>query len=192
MKKDESREYFRVEVRLPIEFRVINHDEYMNIENTVKYSSARIVDKTNEMHFLKEIASNNEKEKGQIYSYIRMIDKKLDMILDLLYKSKDDGLYISRYINVNISGAGIRFTTDVNLKEEEIVELRVILPIPPYPKITSLCEVVRSQACEVNGIANWEIALTYTTINEDDRDILINYIFTKERELLRSRKEQTG
>jgi hypothetical protein len=192
MKWDENRGYFRVEVRLPIEFRRINHDEYLDLENTVRYGSTQIVDKVNEMYFLKEIVSKDEKEKGQMYAYIKMIDKKLDMILDLLCKSRDDGLYQNRYINVNISGAGIRFTTDVNLHEGECVELKVILPVPPYPKITSLCDVVRSIACTVNGIPNWETALTFTTINEDDRDLLINFIFTKERELLRYRKEQTG
>jgi c-di-GMP-binding flagellar brake protein YcgR len=192
MRKDESRGYFRVEVRLPVEFRKISRDEYLNLENTVRYGSTQIIDKVNEMHFLKEIISSDERDKGQIYAYVKMIDKKLDMILDLLCKSRDDGLYLSRYINVNISGAGIRFTTDVNLHEGEQVELKVILPIPPYPKITSLCDVVRSSACKVNGVANWETALTFTTINEDDRDLLINFIFAKERELLRYRKEQAG
>lgn len=190
MKNSEGREYFRVEVRLPIEFRGISQDEYLNLENTVKHSSTQIIDKANEMRFLKEIISNDEKEKGQIFAYIKLIDKKLDMILDLLYKSKDDGLYLNRYINVNISGAGVRFTTDVNLHEGEHVELKVTLPFPPYPKITSLCDVLRSVACNINGIANWETALTFRTINEDDRDLLINFIFAKERELLRHKNEQ--
>jgi len=190
MKKNDSREYFRIEVRLPIEFRRINHDEYLNLESTVKHSSTQIIDKVNEMRFLKEIISKDEKETGQVYAYIKLIDKKLDMILDLLYKSKDDGLYLSRYINVNISGAGINFITDVNMHEGEYVELKVILPFPPYPKITSLCNVVRSIACNVNGMANWETALTFITINEEDRDLLINFIFAKEREFLRYKKEQ--
>ncbi len=190
MKKNENREYFRIEVRLPIEFRRISYDEYLNLENSVKHSSTQIIDKVNEMRFLKEIISKDEKETGQIHAYIKLIDKKLDMILDLLNKSKDDGIYQNRYINVNISGAGINFTTDVNLNEGEHVELKVILPFPPYPKITSLCNVVRSIACNINGIANWETALTFTTINEEDRDLLINYIFAKEREFLRYKKEK--
>jgi hypothetical protein len=192
MEKSENREYFRLEVRLPIKFRRISHEEYINLENTVKYGSTQIIDKVNEMHFLKEIVSKDEQEKEQMHVYIKMINNKLDRILDLLYKSKDDGLYLSRYIDINISGAGIRFTTDVDLHADEYVELKIILPIPPYPKITSLCKVARSNACEVNGIANWETALTFTTINEDDRDLLINFIFMKERELLRRKKEQVG
>jgi hypothetical protein len=192
MKKDESREYFRVEIRLPIEFRRISHDEYLNLENTIKYGSTRIIDKVNEMYFLKGIVSQDEKKKEHMYAYLKLIDKKVDMILDLLCKARDDGLYQGRHINVNISGAGIRFTTDVNLNEGEQVELKVILPIPPYPKITSLCDVVRSSACKVEGVTNWQTALSFKTINEDDRDLLINFIFMKERELLRRKKEPTG
>ncbi|MCX5806290.1 MAG: PilZ domain-containing protein [Proteobacteria bacterium] len=192
MEKAENREYFRVEVRLPIEFRKISHDEYLNIESTIKYGSVKIIDNAKEMHFLKEIVSKDEQDKEQILAYIKIIDKKIDMILDLLYKSKNDSLYLSRYINVNISGAGIRFTTDVNLHDAEHVELKITLPIPPYPKIVLLCDVVRSDVCDIDGIDNWETALAFKTINEDDRDLLINFIFTKEREVLRYKKEQSG
>jgi hypothetical protein len=192
VEKTESREFFRVEVRLPIEFRRINHDEYLNLENTVKYGSAKIMDKAEEMHFFKEIVSKDEKEKDKTHAYIKMIDKKIDMILDLLCKSRNDDLYLDRYINVNISGAGIRFTTDVNLHDAEHVELKITLPTPPYPRIVSLCNVVRSEVSKVNGVDNWETSLAFATINEDDRDLLINFIFTKERECLRCKKEQSG
>ena len=192
MEKTEHRGYFRVEVRLPIEFRTISYDEYLNLENVVKYSSNQIVDKTDEMRFLKELVATDEKEKGQIYKYVRIIDKKLDIIIDLLSRSKDNGIYINKYIDVNISGSGIRFVSDVKLHEGEYVEMKIILPISPNPKITSLCRVLRSKNIRTNNMDSWEVALKFITINEDDRDLLINYIFRTERELLRYRKEQIG
>ncbi len=192
MEETEKREYFRLEVRLPIEFRKITYEEYVNLENSIKYSSTQSVDISNEMQFLKEAVSKYEKEKGQLHAYMQMINKKLDIILDLLNKTKDEELYISKYIDVNISGSGIRFTSEVELHTNEYVELKIVLPRHPYPKITTLCQVVRSQTSEAGDRVDWEVALKFLTINEDDRDLLISYIFEKERELLRNRKEQAG
>ncbi|OGP64745.1 MAG: hypothetical protein A3K22_04620 [Deltaproteobacteria bacterium RBG_16_42_7] len=193
METTESREYFRVKVRLPIEFRTISYDEYLNLENIVKCGPARIADNITEVHLLmKETLSKDEREKGQIYAYVQMIDKKLDMIIDLLSKPKDDGMYIKKYIDVNISGSGIGFVSDVKLDVGEYVELKIVLPMPPYLKITSLCKVARSKGIEINGVANWEVGLKFEVIKEDGRDLLINYIFTKERESLGSRKRLTG
>jgi hypothetical protein len=196
MVEPEKREYFRVEVRLPIEFRTISHEEYLNLENVIKCSSAQIVDSTNEVNFLRDLVAKGEiaeKKKGQLYAYVQMIDKKLDMILDLLTKPKDEGLYINKYVDVNVGGAGIRFVSDIKLRDGVYVELKIILPMLPYPKITSLCQVTRCRnVTKADGIRNWEVALKFLTINEDDRDLLINYIFARERESLRSKKRVNG
>jgi PilZ domain len=196
MVEPEKREYFRVEVRLPIEFRTISYDEYVNLEDVVKCSSTQIVDSVNEFNFMRELVAHGEieeKKKGPLYAYVRMIDKKLDMVLDLLTRTKEEGLYINRHVNMNIGGAGVRFISDVKLCVGNYVELKVILPMLPYPKITALCEVTRSKsATETGDVGSWEVALKFLTINEDDRDLLINYIFSREREFLRSKKRVNG
>jgi hypothetical protein len=196
MVEPEKREYFRIEVRLPIEFRTISYDEYLNLENVIKCSSTQIVDSVSEVNFLRELVANGEiveEKKGQIYAYVQMIDRKLDMILDLLTKSKNEGLYINRHVDVSIGGAGIRFVSDVKLHAGEYVELRVILPMLPYPKITSLCQVTRSRnVTKADGVGDWEVALRFLTINEGDRDLLVKYIFARERESLRNEKTANG
>lgn len=196
MVEPEKREYFRIEVRLPIEFRTISYDEYLNLENVIKCSSTQIVDSVSEVNFLRELVADGEiveEKKGQIYAYVQMIDRKLDMILDLLTKSKNEGLYINKYVDVSIGGAGIRFVSDVKLHAGEYVELRVILPMLPYPKITSLCQVTRSRnVTKVDGVGDWEVALRFLTINEGDRDLLVKYIFARERESLRNEKRANG
>lgn len=188
----ESRQYFRIEVKLPVEFRRISMEEYLKLENEILCNSTGIADRLNEIHFLKETAFKDDKEKGQLLTYIKLIDKKLDLILELLNNTKNESLYSNRYIDSNISGSGISFTTDVELKENEYVELKIILPIYPYAKINTLCTVVRSSHCNTNGVSNWETALVFKAINEDDRETLINFIFEKEREIIRMKKEKTG
>jgi c-di-GMP-binding flagellar brake protein YcgR len=192
MKQSERREYFRVKDRLPIEFRSLSHDEYLKLESLIRYNPTQIVDKVNEMYFLKKIVSKSDSEKDQVYAYLQVIDKKLDIIIDHLCKSKEDDLYVSRFAEVDISGAGIRFISDVPLDKDAYVELKVILPLFPYPKISSLCSIVRMKEFVVEEMKQWQMALKFALINEEDRDILINYIFMKERERLRSSRDLAG
>jgi c-di-GMP-binding flagellar brake protein YcgR len=193
MEHTERREYFRVKDRLPIEYRVIDEKEYSRLENVIKYNPTRIIDKVNEMYFLRKIVTKDEKEKDQIYGYLQILDKKLDIILELLRKSREDELYTSAYCEVNMSGAGIQFLSGAPLLAKgALVELRIILPIFPYPKISSLCRVVRENDHTVEEAAQPGVALEFMTINEEDRDLLISYVFTKEREYLRLIKEQAG
>ena len=121
-----------------------------------------------------------------------MIDKKLDMIIDILYKSKEADLYVRTYVNINISGSGVRFVSDIAFRKDDLAELKIILPIVPYPKITTLCRVVRSQESTVENSRRWDVAMEYSVISENDRDLLINYIFAKEREMLRLKKDLAG
>ena len=191
----EKREYFRIGVRLPIEFRTITREEYLELERAVACSADQRLNSLKEADFIRELVANDDtrENKGRIYAYVRMIDKKLDMILDVLTRPGDEGPYISRNLDVNIGGAGMRFVSDVKLRVGAYVELRAILPMLPYPKITALCQVTRSKTVAQPDVdPNWEVALKFLTIHEDDRDLLIRYIFARERESLRNKKKVNG
>ncbi|MCX5815090.1 MAG: PilZ domain-containing protein [Proteobacteria bacterium] len=192
MTETEKREYFRIEDRLSIRLRIITHDEFMAIEDTVRFSSAKTAGDLKEIQFLKGIVTNEEKEKEQLYTYLQVIDKKLDIMLDYLSETTDTGPYITKYLKVDISGSGIGFVSDIEMKEGEYVEIKVVLPIYPHLKITTLCRVLRSETRKKDDKQFWEVALGFLVINDNDKDLLINYIFMKEREMLRHKKESTG
>jgi hypothetical protein len=64
-----------------------------------------------------------------------------------------------------------------------------VIPRFPYPKITALSQVLRGEECFVNETKYCEVIARFIVINEEDRDLLINYIFVKDRERLRLKKE---
>jgi len=105
-----------------------------------------------------------------------------------LTKTGVDDLYTKRYLEIEISGSGLSFVSDVPLPENGYVEFRLMLPVFPYPKIPVLCRVVRSVKREENSPMDWEIACKFLAINDSDRDLLIQYIFGREREQIRSGK----
>jgi hypothetical protein len=183
----ERREYFRIHDRLPVEFRKISADEFSKLQDFIKYNATQVTDKINEVYFLKERMIQTENDQTSIFMSI--INKKLDMIIDLLYQSKKSDTHHNRLVDVIISGSGIQFESDVLIHENDYMELKVVLPVFPYPTITALCQAIRSDASEKNGLCSYDVAMRFLVINEKDRDLLINYVFLKERERLRLLKE---
>jgi len=192
MQVDEGREFFRINVRLPIEFRRLTHAEYNDMKNLVRYGSTSQIGIGKELNMLRDVIEKEEGEKKRLFSCLEAINRKLDMVIELMKESTDNNLYIKKFLDVNLSGSGIKFLSDEEFVDEEYVEIKMVIPVFPYPKITMLCQVVRVEKKEVCGTVMWEVALMFKTINEDDRDFIVNFIFTKERELLRSKKELSG
>ena len=183
----ERREFFRLRDRLEIEFRAVDHAEFLRLEHIVKYNPTQVF-----MHPQNDKAKENKSSDGSngeaLISFLAVLDRKLSVIVDLLTKSCVDDLYTRRYVELEISGSGLSFVSDVPLPENGYAEFRLMLPLFPYPKIPVLCRIVRSVKREENSHVDWEIACKFLAINDSDRDLLIQYIFGREREQIRSGK----
>ena len=183
----ERREFFRVKDRLEIEFRAVDHTEFLRLERIIKYNPTQV--------FMQPQNEGNKKSKSSyspdgegLTSLLAMLDRKLSVITDLLTKSCVDDLYARRYVDIEISGSGFSFVSDVDLPQNGYAEFRLMLPLFPYPKIPVLCLIVRSLKREENSHIDWEIACKFLAINDFDRDLLIQYVFGRERERIRSGK----
>jgi len=182
----ERREFFRITDRIPLEFRPISRDEFERLEGIIRYKSTQVVDRLHEIYFLEGRKEPGE-ETDPMYAYMQMINRKLDLILEILGRPAADDVYSTITTDVNISGAGVQFECEAPLAEEDFVELKIIVPVFPYPKITCLCQVVRAEYRQDAGPR--KCALKFMVMNEIDRDVLINYIFLKERQYLRQKKD---
>lgn len=184
----ERREYFRIHDRVPVEFRVISREEFIELQDSICYNSTQVVDRLHELYFI-EARTDTQDENDHVLSYMQMINRKLDMIIEILGKTPVSGNYTRIHTDVTISGSGIQFTCSPSLSEGEFVELKLIIPVFPYPKITSLSQVVRTEKDNDDPGTRQKTAFKFVVINPKDQDILINYIFLKEREYLRQKKE---
>ena len=184
-----EREYFRIEDRLSIEFRRLTPEEFQGIESIIRYHPSCKSEKRESHGFQGDFVARAGEEEKELFAYLKLLERKLDTILELLESKKGGEAYKSLYTRVNISGAGIRFLSDEPLDAGERVELRIALPTSPFTRLSTLCEVVRAERPAEDEGTGWQIALKFTVINEYDRDVLINYIFKKEREKMRSEKE---
>ncbi len=185
---DERREFFRIRDRIPVEFRSISREEFIRLQDIIRYNPTQVVDRLHELYFI-EARGESPDEHDHLYNYMQMINRKLDMIIEILGKSRGSENYISIHTDVTISGSGIQFICNPPLSQGEFVELKIIVPVFPYPKITCLCQTVRTEREPGDTAAGQMTAFKFVVINEKDQDILVNYIFLKERQYLRQKKE---
>lgn len=185
---DEKREFFRIRDRIPLEFRIITREEFIALEDTIRYNSTQVIDRLHEPYFL-DARTDAGDEGDHMMGYMHTINRKLDMIIELLGKSTGNQKMTALHTEVIISGSGIQFSSNVPFEKEQLVELKIIIPVYPYPKITCLCQVVHIEEGPESGVAASCVAFKFLVINEKDQDILINYIFLKERQYLRQQKE---
>ncbi|MCX7966099.1 MAG: PilZ domain-containing protein [Syntrophorhabdaceae bacterium] len=193
MENKERREFFRIDDRLTLKFRLISEEEFKILENIVRLSPSSTLTNEDEISILKKIELDEEKNRDPLYTYLKIIDRKLDLILDILSERADDTkIYTTGHIDVNLSASGIRFQTEAPMKNGDFVELIIILPVYPLIRISALCRVIRCDSVTIDGQSKYEVSLHYVVINENDRDRLIRYILIKEREMLRVKRDTTG
>jgi hypothetical protein len=117
----------------------------------------------------------------KVISNQEMILKKFDTVEEVQDVSAEGEC-------IDISGSGVNMLVTEKLNPGSILELTIDPPTNPPIQIILLGKLSRvcpSKDKENNG---FEASVTFTAINEDDRDDLIKYIFQRQRELIASRK----
>jgi hypothetical protein len=183
----ERRSFFRIQDRLVVEFRQITPEDFTKLKDVIQYNSIQTIDKIEETHLLADRGMKGKNE--ELCAYMRIMNKKLDTIINLLSQSQYGETYHNVQTEIILSGAGVQFESHIVLKTGDYAELKIVVPIFPYPKITILCQVVRVESSGGAAAGAFRIAMQFLVINEKDRDFLIKYIFEKEREYLRQKKE---
>ena len=121
-----------------------------------------------------------------LYAYLEHIDRKLDAVIEML--SNRDGCSQCAYVDVTISGSGLMYWSAVKLEKGACLELRIGLPPFPGRRVRALGKVVRVNPATAENGEGWETAVSFAAISEKDRDALVRYIFSREREGLRMKQ----
>ncbi len=159
--------------------------EHIRIEDIlpIYYEPYREDAREPEWDILFEQIEPGVKEDARLYELLFDMNQKINLLVEHL--TRKDGLKIPTARHINISGGGMSFVTSDTFKEGD--RLIVKLFLPTYPRLLKLkCEVVRVMRKDDE---NYRIALKYVDIDERTRDSLIKYIFARQREHLRRKKE---
>ncbi|MGD0229649.1 MAG: PilZ domain-containing protein [Syntrophorhabdales bacterium] len=178
--ESERREYFRIRDRLLVEFREVGYEE-----SVVLKEGMRQADLPSEPPAAM-LGGGPVSVKDGLYLYLESIDRKLDTIIELL--SKTDDLFQGAYLDVTISGSGMRYSSGTRREEGTYLEVRITLPFNSRRRVTALGHVVRSTPSKTENGEGWETAIRFAAMREKDRDTLIGYIFSRERACARTKQ----
>ena len=169
----EQRNYFRVRCRLPIRTRKVRSEEQDGLEREI---------------LQRENSTGLNELDPEIAAWLDRIETKLDRIL-LQIGVVDEPLRPSDVADVVISGSGLRFVGDRSHEPDDVLLLEFELPGTPAHPVRCLASVVAHEVVEDGG---HDLALSFSVINERDREAIVRFTLDVERGKLRSRADERG
>ena len=188
LKRIHSRSLLRVDAFIALEYKKISDEDYFKKRGKYIHGISHADDE----YFLSPGSQTGELLEQQpaippeFMSEIRSIHRKLDFIIKLLEKSDTENIFSREPENINISGSGLKFHTCNKFKVGDYLEIKLVLPMFSNIIIEVIGRVVRVVEQTGTCDSKTETAAKFVAINEDDRELVIRYIFKRQRELLRA------
>jgi hypothetical protein len=123
----------------------------------------------------------------QLLRCLQLMNNKLDFIVDQIFL-KEKKTPPSRGDVIEISGSGLKFTSDESLVKGTLLMMTLILPGTFEYQLELIAEVLRSE--EVGDVSI--IAAKIVEIREETRDEIIKVVLQKQRKEIRTGKTNQG
>ncbi len=176
---NEQRQEIRIPLPTHVWFNLLkSRDEYVRLPSP----SANLLEI--------EPAPQEIEAKTDLEQYLYRLDAKLNYVIALLSDKIARKEYGHKGIVVDVSESGLRFMSPVVLPEESFVEIGVVLPNQPLRTMDFLGEVIWvDQNLPASGPPRILIGVKFIDILPGDQDIIVRYIFQKQREDIRRTRE---
>ena len=185
---EEKREYFRVDdliplIVIPVEISEDKKEEFMRV---AKSSTAfSLLDVTSTHVLDADHVSVDFYDENNMSNMLSDIKLKVDYIINQMMLD-NNGLLKAEKKMVNVSAAGVRFSTKDPLKEGGIVELKMLLPMYPPVAVFAYAEINRVIS---NEDGSFEVSVEYINIDDPVKDEIISYTLSHQRNIIRKKRE---
>lgn len=183
----ERREYFRLKENVSIKFREIDESEFGKVRERMVYNPKRLAFKNTHVQLSEGEKPKKTKGYEVLLFYFEVLNKKLDMILERMEEGKNGSSFVKSVFTLDISASGVRFISPKK-PEKPYLELVILPPVAEIPEVRTIAEVVRVKEKKKECNEQWEVAARYMEILEDDRDLLVSYLISREREMIKKSK----
>ena len=173
---EEKRTFMRIPTRLTGHLRLMPGPDDMQVFREVPFYGSQ------------SLNPYDAREAGMsegLYSLLCSIDTKLDMLLSLQRRDELAAEFPVTISIIEISGAGIRFTTQTELALEQYVEAIIVLARFPLRMAGAVGRIIRMDPLEDGAT---EYALDFTRIRERDLESIVQFVFQSQRDDLRGKK----
>ncbi len=161
-------EYSKVEAFLPIEARVLPPDA---LELKSRLSTDLIQ---------AEFGDLADHDDRLLAAWLRMLNAKLDAILSLLEKDREEFCHLPHLL-VELSGGGICMPFAAPAAPGDKVEMKMMIPLTPAVALYIYGKAVK--------VAQGKLWVNFSPMDEEIRDRLIHYVFLRQREIFRELRE---
>ncbi len=120
---------------------------------------------------------------AMLYRLLYQLNLKVDRLMDMANLGRDKSFRLSGLERVNISASGIRFTMPEKPDPDEIIALRLDLPLETVTRLEVLGKVVSITPDDKGD--GYRVSIAFTDLPEDMKETITRYVFRKQRELLR-------
>jgi c-di-GMP-binding flagellar brake protein YcgR len=113
------------------------------------------------------------------------INTKLGLILNKL-NLDSEGLTKAEPRQVSLSSSGVKFTTGEMFGLDDLMEVKLLLPLNPPVWIAVYGKVVR---VEIIGNEQYDVALRFSDLDDEVCEAINQYTLKRQREIIRKQKE---
>lgn len=120
-----------------------------------------------------------------------LLNEKLDTIIGML----QDDCHGERPIRVkeamDISGSGMKLLLFDPVAAGQVLDISLQLPGLPEAGLNTKGEVIHSRGIQTKGLSLYEVGVNFIDISEEEKDLLIAFAFSQQRQEIRNQKDNT-
>lgn len=169
---DEKRTFSRVKTRLTAYARVAE-----SLDTPPMTGAAHTFESCS-----RDALASSGKLPEQLVTFLCEMDKKLDQMLSMMSQDQIRSDYPHTFEILEISGAGAKFRSDAKLKKDQPVDLILILNRFPLRMASTKAKIVGKDS-ETDLFR-----LEFVNIIESELESIIQYVFQRQREMIRNAK----
>jgi hypothetical protein len=166
------RKFSRVDALLPFTARLAT-----DVPENERLS--RPLENTMAPYFAEPPALDNE----TLETWLSILNSKLDTIMRIL-TLKDTGFLSLPIAHVTISGSGLSFSSNERRNTGDIIEMKMLMPSVSGHAILLYGRVTGVEEKETG----FRVSTEFVAMDEDMRDQIIDFVFRREREILREKR----
>jgi hypothetical protein len=163
------REYSRIDVYIPLEYRFVPHEEQCLVKSRVSVDVILA-----NFDLMPPLENHPQKEA------LSRLSNKIDLIIRTM-AIQYEGFHSLPFKYVTISGSGMKFSSRERFSPGDILEFKVLLTLHQ-----SVALIVYGKVLQVEKQTNgYYVAVHFSVMDDAVRDHIIRFVFEMEREMLR-------
>ena len=177
----ERRLNMRVEDYFSVSYRVITREEYDTLERVYRTTPSKEWGAPDLRMPSPDPAATHDPLMAAVTDLVKKVDRILEILNHNRASESASGQAYEKATCIDLSGSGMRLRGTRRLTSGALLELFVPLPTASAATVRFLATVAR----DTESVGEFlDTAVSFSTINDEDREQIIAYVFQRERQIL--------